>query len=151
MSKKGLVNWFKFLLLCVGLSTIVVYGYLVPYYSSFMLNGIIASKKDYYICLGFLWAGLIPTVVAVVFVWLILDIFRKDRLYNAKNAKYFKMISIIAAIKCGYKFWGNVLLFAMKMNSSDMMLFSLIGCIIDIVIALTTSYSSYQIKKKSEA
>ena len=112
---------------------------------------IVAANKEFSSWLMpwlvFLWLGMIPCYVTLIFSWQIADRIGKDRSFTVENALRLGWISKLAAGDTAFFFVGNIVLWLCGKNHPGILLGALFICFAGIVIAVAMAVLSHHTRK----
>ncbi|MBR4434763.1 MAG: DUF2975 domain-containing protein [Clostridia bacterium] len=151
MKQKSLALWLKLIIIGVAILGLVVCTVVLPVIGKLFMQHY-EGEFDYAFWpdLIFLWVCALPCFIALFFAWLIADNIGRDRAFSADNAKYFKIISILAAADSALFFIGNVVLMLLSMNHIGFVILSLVFVFIGVAVSVAAAVLSHLVMKAAQ-
>ena len=147
MEQKTLATWLKIIIIGTGICGIVIGALILPEVG----REIVAANKEFSSWLMpwlvFLWLGMMPCYVTLIFSWQIADRIGKDRSFTVENALRLGWISKLAAGDTAFFFVGNIVLWLCGKNHPGILLGALFICFVGIVIAVAMAVLSHHTRK----
>lgn len=124
-----------------------VYFYLVPEIGKMAVDEYPDEASWYMPWLLFIWGTAIPCAIGFVFAWRIALNIGRDKSFSIENARFFKYISVLAAVDAAYFFVGNVVFMFLNMTYAGVVLLSLLIVFAAIAVSVAAAVLSHLVYK----
>jgi len=147
MSSKTLGNLMKVSVLAAAACGLFLCLYVVPSWG----YGVIESNQEFsgwfWPWLVFAWLFSLPCFAILGYVWKVAGAVIEDTVFTTKTAKWVKIGAILLLSDAAFLFVGNVILLLLNMNHPSVLLFSIIGSVFAIALALLAAVLSRYLTK----
>ncbi len=150
MKQQHLSLTLRIIIIVLALIGLVFYLLILPEIGRTMVYNNPEFSHAYYPWLIGLWVSALPCFAVLVFCWLITANIKRDRSFSIENARYMKIISILAGADAVYFFILNITLLMMNMNHPGIVLGSLLVTFIGICICAAAAVLSHLILKAAD-
>ena len=151
MNQKTLSRLLKAAIIAVGVFGLFFYCILIPSFGNYLAFSKYPEFSYMYIpWLIFLSLSALPCYGVLVFGWLIAVNIGRDRSFSMDNAKYLKIVAVLAAVDSIYVFVGDVVLFFAGMNHPGIALMILSLELIGIPVTIAAAALSHLVKKAAD-
>lgn len=147
MRQKTLANWLKAAIITIAVFGLFLYCILIPYFGQYLVIQYPEFSYMYVPWLVFLSISGLPCYAVLVLGWLIAVNIGNDRSFSEENARYLKLIAILAGADSIYIFVGDVVLFFLGMNHPGIALMLLSLELIGIPVTIAAAALSHLVKK----
>ena len=147
MEQKTLSHWLKVVLIGVGLCGLAVYGGVLPLYGQSILSVNPDMADRYWPWLIFLWVTGLPCYAALVLGWRIAASIGHDRSFSRDNARFLKVIALLAAGDTVFFFVGNLVLLFANMSHPGVVLGSLLIVFAGVAVTVAAAALSHLVLK----
>ena len=148
MHQKTLAKWLKAAIIAIAVFGLFLYCILIPSFGQYLAFSQYPEFSYMYVpWLVFLSISGLPCYAVLVFGWLIAVNIGKDRSFSEENARYLKLIAILAGADSIYIFAGDVVLFFLGMNHPGTALMLLSLELIGIPVTIAAAALSHLVKK----
>ena len=147
MQQKSLSKWLKFIIIGVGICTLIVYGLMVPQMGQMIVEQNEEFGYRFWPWLIFIWATGIPCCIALIFAWKIAANIGADRSFSMANSNLLKWISVLAAGDAAFFFLGNIVLFFLDMSHPSVVLLSLLAVFAGVAVSVAAAALSHLVMK----
>ena len=147
MEQKTLSKWLRIIIIGAGIVGLIVYFAIIPAYATETRTLYPEFSDRYWPWLVFIWITAAPCYAALVFGWKIALNIGKDRSFSKENARYLKIIAVLAAVDSIYFFIGNVVLLFANMSHPGVTLFSLLIVFVGAAISVASAVVSHLVQK----
>ena len=147
MEQKTLSKWLRIIIIGAGIVGLIVYFAIIPAYATETRTLYPEFSDRFWPWLVFIWITAAPCYAALVFGWKIALNIGKDRSFSKENARYLKIIAVLAAVDSIYFFIGNVVLLFANMSHPGVTLFSLLIVFVGAAISVASAVVSHLVQK----
>ena len=147
MSSKALGNLMKISVIAAAVCGLFLCLFVIPSWG----RGIIWANPEFsdwfWPWLIFTWLVALPCFAILVYIWKVSCAVIDDTVFNIRTAKWVKTGAILLLSDAALLFIGNVVLLLLDMNYPGVLLFSVIGDIFAVALALLAAVLSRYLTK----
>lgn len=147
MTQKSLSNMLKALIIAVAFCGVLVYFMALPVIGVDMAETYPEYKHCLPIYLSLFWLSAVTCYAVLVFSWLIAARISKGLSFCVENAKYLKIISVLAEVDTAFFFVGNLALLLFNMSHPSIFAFALLVCFIGVALTIVFGALSHLVLK----
>ena len=147
MEQQKLSNLLKFIVIGVGICSLIVYGFLIPSFASSMKSYYPDLSHYYYPWLIFVWSTAIPFYIILVCLWKIALHMEHNHSFSKENSKLLAWISNLSLGDALFFFIGNVVFLFFNMNHPGIVIVSFFIMFIGIAISVASAILSHLVRK----
>ncbi len=150
MTQQNLSKWIKGVIIGTGIFGLVIFAWLVPMYGGSIASLYPEYSHCYWPWLIFLWLCAVPCFASLFFGWKIASNIGADNSFSFKNAKYFKIISALAAADSAFFFIGNwVLVFTNMSHPGIALIFASLITFVGAAVCVVCAALSHLVYKSA--
>ena len=149
MSSKTLGNLMRVCVISIAICGLFLCLYVIPHWGKSIITSYPEFSSWFWPWLIFAWLVALPCFAVLVLVWRIAGAVLNETVFTLLTAKWMKMVSVLLLTDAGILFSGNIIYLFLRMNHPSVVIFSMMGDIFIVALALFAAALSRYITKAS--
>lgn len=147
MSSKTLGNLMRGSVIAAAICALFLCLYAIPSWGRSMALANPGFSDWFWPWLIFAWLFAVPCFAILVFIWKVSGAVIRETVFTTQTAKWVKTGAVLLLSDAAFLFVGNVVLLLLDMSHPGVLLFSIIGDIFAIALALLAAVLSRYLTK----
>ena len=145
MDQKKLAAWLKGICVGCALCGLALFGIILPRFLAYVAGEV--PDLPHRAWLIFMWALALPCYAVLVCIWRMAGEIGRDNSFSLENAKYLRIIAVLAGADAAVLLIGNVIFLLTRHSIPTLALVSAFMCFVGLAISVGAACLSHLVHK----
>lgn len=147
MKQESLAKWLKGIIIGVFICGVILCFYVLPFWGKEVIEEGLELKHGFLPWLFLLWITALPCFAVLVLGWKVAGEIGADHSFSEKNAKYLKLVSILALADSAFIFAGSLFYLILGFSRLGILFLTCLVVFIGIAVSVAAALISHLVYK----